>query len=84
MTQGVVHLFEPIEIEQKERTACFAADRAAECVFQPCVQQHPVRQASEAVVQRLVGQSCLSVVASGDILDHRQTVRSCGAWGLHE
>ena len=54
MPERVVDLLETVEVEQQDRCAAAGASRVREGGLDPVVEEHAVRQAREAVVERLV------------------------------
>ena len=79
MAEAIVDLLELVEVEQHYRHASAVAACPSECVPEAVVEQHPVREAGEGVVQRCVTESFLGDLALGDVDGgaHRADNRAC-------
>ncbi len=73
VTERVVDLFEAVEVHHQQCERCLVAPRRQDCLAQTVVQQQPIGQAGERVVDRLMLERSLSLLAFGDIAhaDHK-------------
>ena len=70
MAEGVVDLLEAVEVEQQQRQRRVLASSGEDRLRQPVLQQGAIGQARQPVVQRLVTQGLLGLLALGDVARH--------------
>src|SRR6185436_20336001 len=73
--ERVVDLLEVVEVDEQHAHRAGAAPGELERLLQPVAEQHPVGQAGEPVVERLVGQVALQAAALGDVPDGQHHAR---------
>ena len=56
VTVGVVHSLEVVEVQQQDRPVAPASQHLGVCVGEAVLEERPVRQSGQGVVQRLVRQ----------------------------
>jgi hypothetical protein len=70
VAEAVVHHLEAVEVEEHDGNVAPGARAAGQGQAQPVVQQHPVGQPGEVVVQGLVGQRPLRPLAVRGVAGH--------------
>ena len=75
VAERVVHLLEPIEVDEEQRDRLLRPVDARERDLQPVEEQRPVRQARERVVQRAVRQD-LGLPAQPEEVDEDLDLRA--------
>ena len=69
VTEPVVHRLEPVEVEVEQVARPGVAAAVGQHLAHPHRQQRPVRQTGERVVEGLMAQLGLALLAVGDVLD---------------
>ena len=72
---AVVDLLEAVEVDVEDTDRPLRAGGRGQGVVDPVVEQGPVGQAGERVVEALVQQRVLGLLAGGDVLDQADPVR---------
>ena len=70
VTQCIVGVLEPIEIEGEDGDRATVTAGERHCLPQAVVHQHTVRQAGQRVMQRLASDPLLGGLALGKVLEH--------------
>ncbi len=67
MSEGVVDPLEPVEVEVEHGERSAPAGRLLQCVVQAVGEQRPVGEVGERIVEGLVGELVLELLALGDV-----------------
>ena len=67
MAERVVHLLEPVEVDEQHGERLAGAGRAGQRLVEPVAEERAVGEAGQPVVERLVGELLLEPDALGDV-----------------
>ena len=67
MPEGVVDLFETVEVEQKDDRSCVRGDRVRQATLELIIEEAPIRQARQRVVLRVLLDCRLGLLLEGHI-----------------